>query len=219
MKLAELIRSYRQENNVSMDELAKASGLSKPYISMLEKDRNSRGGKPIVPSIRTYKGLASGMGLTLDSLLKLLDGEERVSLRPLTSKPFVRIPVLGYVRAGIPIEEITDIIDWEDLPAEMVKSDETYFGLKIKGDSMEPTLYEGDVVIVEQQPEVENGEIAIVQVNDNEATVKEVKKGSDGLTLIGHNIASYSPHFYTREEVERLPITILGRVVELRRKL
>lgn len=65
---------------------------------------------------------------------------------------------------------------------------------------------------------MENGEIAIVLINGDEATVKEVKEGPDGLTLIGHNVAIYSPHFYNRQEIEALPIKILGKVVELRRK-
>ncbi|MCI7194333.1 LexA family protein [Acidaminococcus fermentans] len=129
----------------------------------------------------------------------------------------VRIPVLGRVVAGIPIEAITDIIDYEEIPAQMAKSG-TYFALQVKGRSMEPTLHEGDVVIVRQQPEVENGEIAIVLVNGNDATVKEVKEGPDGLTLIGHNVGVYSPHFYTREQIRDLPIRVIGKVVELRRK-
>lgn len=129
----------------------------------------------------------------------------------------VRIPVLGRVVAGIPIEAITDIIDYEEIPAQMAKSG-TYFALQVKGRSMEPTLHEGDVVIVRQQPDVENGEIAIVLVNGNDATVKEVKESPDGLTLIGHNVAVYTPHFYTRDQIQSLPIQILGKVVELRRK-
>lgn len=129
----------------------------------------------------------------------------------------VRIPVLGRVVAGIPLEAITDIIDYEEIPAQMAKGG-TYFALQVKGRSMEPTLHEGDVVIVRQQPEVENGEIAIVLVNGDEATVKEIKEGPDGLTLIGHNVGVYSPHFYTREQIRDLPIRIIGKVVELRRK-
>lgn len=129
----------------------------------------------------------------------------------------VRIPVLGRVVAGIPLEAITDIIDYEEIPAQMAKSG-TYFALQVKGRSMEPTLHEGDVVIVRQQSEVENGEIAIVLINGDEATVKEVRETPAGLTLIGHNVAVYSPHFYTKDQIESLPITILGKVVELRRK-
>lgn len=133
----------------------------------------------------------------------MIDGSQKVTVNDTASigtgpQPAcgVRIPVLGRVVAGIPLEAITDIIDYEEIPAQMAKSG-TYFALEVKGRSMEPTLHEGDVVIVRQQPEVGNGEIAIVLVNGDEATVKEVKEGPDGLTLIGHNVGVYSPHFYT----------------------
>ena len=129
----------------------------------------------------------------------------------------ILIPVLGRIVAGEPIDAITDIIDYEEITPRMAQKGK-HFALVVKGNSMEPTLQEGDVVIVRQQPTVENGEIAIVLVNGNEATVKEVKEAPAGITLIGHNVAVYTPHFYTREQIESLPITILGKVVELRRK-
>ena len=84
---------------------------------------------------------------------------------------------------------------------------------------MEPTLHDGDIVVVREQEEVETGEIAIVLVNGGDATIKEVKESRDGLTLIGHNVAVYSPHFYSWEEVSSLPIRIIGKVVELRRRM
>lgn len=84
---------------------------------------------------------------------------------------------------------------------------------------MEPTLHDGDIVVVREQEEVETGEIAIVLVNGGDATIKEVKESRDGLTLIGHNVAVYSPHFYSWEEVGSLPIRIIGKVVELRRRM
>lgn len=80
MSLSEFLRNYRAEHELSMDELAKRCGLSKPYISMLEKNRNSKNGKSITPSIRTYEKIAHGVGLTVDSLMKLINGDERVSL-------------------------------------------------------------------------------------------------------------------------------------------
>ena len=128
-----------------------------------------------------------------------------------------RIPVLGKVVAGVPLEAVTDILDYEEIPEEMGRSGE-YFALEIKGHSMEPVLREGDVVIVRQQPEVENGEVAIVLVNGGEAIVKKVQESPTGLTLIGYNVAVYEPHTYTREQCEQLPIQIIGKVVELRRK-
>jgi repressor LexA len=83
---------------------------------------------------------------------------------------------------------------------------------------MEPKLYENDVVIVKQQPDVESGETAIVLVNGNDATVKQIQKSESGITLIGYNVAIYKPKFYSNKEIENLPVQILGKVIELRRK-
>ena len=129
----------------------------------------------------------------------------------------VRIPVLGYVAAGIPIEAITDVLDYEELSPEMVKDGSEYFALQIKGSSMEPKISEGDVVIVRKQEDCENGQIAIVCVNGDQATCKRVMKQANGILLQPLNPA-YEPTFYTAEQIQNLPITILGRVVELRAK-
>ena len=93
-----------------------------------------------------------------------------------------------------------------------------YFGLQIKGDSMEPKISSGDIVIVRKQPDVESGEVAVVLVNGDDATVKKVKKSAAGITLIANNPA-YDPLFYSNEDIEKLPVVILGRVVELRARI
>ena len=128
----------------------------------------------------------------------------------------VRIPVLGYVAAGIPMDAVENIIDWEEIPVEMARNGE-HFGLVINGDSMEPRMCKGDVVIVKKQPDIESGDIAIVIINGDNGTCKKVVKHENGLSLISFNPA-YPPMFYTWQEVETLPITINGKVVELRGK-
>lgn len=84
---------------------------------------------------------------------------------------------------------------------------------------MEPRMMEGDVVIVRRQDDVDSGDVAIVLVNGNEATVKRIKKQEDGITLIATNTSVYEPHFYSNKEIQSLPVQILGKVVELRGKL
>ena len=106
--------------------------------------------------------------------------------KPSSPAKGIRIPVLGRVAAGIPIEAITDIEDWEEIPQSMAKTGE-YFALKIAGKSMEPRMMDGDVVIVRRQPDVDSGDIAVVLVNGNDATVKQISKSDAGLTLIGWN--------------------------------
>ena len=130
----------------------------------------------------------------------------------------VRIPVLGRVIAGVPIEAITEILDYEEIPETMAAQGE-YFGLVAQGNSMSPTIVEGDVLIIRKQPFVENGKAAIVLVNGCEATVKRVHVTDSAVTLVADNPVAYPPHTYTKEEALCLPIKILGVVVEIRRKM
>lgn len=129
----------------------------------------------------------------------------------------IRIPVLGSVVAGIPMEAIENVIGYEEISPTMAREGD-YFALRVKGQSMEPVLSDGDTIIVRKQEDVESGEIAIVLVNGDEATVKRVKKSPDGITLIGDNAMVYQPHFYTNKEIETLPIRIIGKVIEQRRR-
>lgn len=132
---------------------------------------------------------------------------------------FRRVPVLGSVPAGIPIDAIEDIIDWEDLPESMFTGDKEYFALEVKGDSMWPDYLPGDIVIVQRQPCCESGDVCVVYVNGYAATLKQVKVDEDGsVSLIPQN-PEYPPRTYSPDEVRSLPVTICGVVVELRRKI
>ena len=126
------------------------------------------------------------------------------------------IPVLGVVRAGLPMDAVENIIDYEEISEEMARQGE-FFALQIKGDSMEPRIKEGDVVIVRKQPDVESGDIAIVLVNGDDATIKKVQKFDGGINLIPSNSA-YNVLTYSNAQIESLPVQILGKVVELRAK-
>ena len=128
----------------------------------------------------------------------------------------VTIPVLGDVAAGVPIEAVENIVDYEEIDTALAATGE-FFGLRIKGASMEPRIREGDVVIVRKQDDAETGDTAVVLVNGDSATVKKIKKMPDGIQLIPSNPA-YDPMYYTAAEVEALPVRIIGRVVELRGK-
>lgn len=128
------------------------------------------------------------------------------------------INILGRVAAGIPIEAIENIIDTEEISEELAKTG-TFFGLQIHGDSMEPQMYEGDVVIVKQQDDAENRDIVIALVNGNDATCKRLMKYASGIALVPLNSSKYEPMMFTNEEIISKPVQILGKVVELRRKL
>ena len=126
------------------------------------------------------------------------------------------IPVLGNVAAGIPIEAITDIEDYEEIDDTLAASGK-YVALRIHGDSMQPRMVDGDVVIVRLQQDIDTGDIAVVMVNGGSATCKKIKRSQEGLVLISLN-PIYEPMFFTWNQVEDLPVTIFGKVVELRAK-
>lgn len=127
-----------------------------------------------------------------------------------------RIPVLGSIPAGIPMEMIEDIVDWEDISEEMLKGGKQYFALKIKGDSMFPEYLNGDVIIVLKQADCESGQDCVVAVNGDDATFKRVFKTDNGITLQPLN-NSYMPMFYSNDDVLNKPVKILGVVKQIRR--
>ncbi len=129
----------------------------------------------------------------------------------------VRIPVLGRVAAGIPINAVEETIDWEEIPAEMAATGE-YFGLRIRGDSMSPRIMDGDTVIVRRQSDAETDDIVIALVNGNDGVCKKLKKMASGIMLISLNPA-YEPMVFDHADIDSIPVSIIGRVVELRGKL
>ncbi len=133
-----------------------------------------------------------------------------------THKSSTKINVLGRVAAGIPINAIEEIIDTEEISEQLAKTGD-FFGLLIKGDSMEPRICEGDVVIVRQQPNAESGDIVIALVNGDDATCKRLRKYRDGIELISLN-PSYEPMFFSEKDIINKPVRIIGKVVELRGK-
>jgi repressor LexA len=161
-----------------------------------------------IPKTGKIQALADYFGVGKSDLLD--DKRSRSTRRG------VVIPVLGSVAAGIPIEAIEDVIDTEEITQEMAKTG-TFFGLKIKGNSMEPKISDGDIVIVRQQEDAESGDVVIACVNGDEATCKRLRKYKDGIELVSNN-PSYEPMFFSNQEIAERPVTILGRVMELRAK-
>lgn len=213
-----LLRKLRKEKKMTMKQLGNAIGVAESTISLYETGKRQ-------PDYDTLKKLSDLFQVPIDYLLGNMDDETYAALYELAyekyryehpNKKGVKIPVLGNVAAGIPIEAIEDIVDYEEISEDMASRGE-FFGLKIKGSSMEPRIKEGDVVIVRQQPDVESGDVAIVLVNGDSATCKKVVINEGGITLIPFN-PTYEPQFYSAEQVESLPVRIIGKVVELRGK-
>lgn len=126
------------------------------------------------------------------------------------------IPVLGRVAAGYGKEAVEEVIGQIEIsPSMAAKGD--YFGLLIKGDSMIPTLYDGDTVIVQRVDDAESGDLVIALVNGHDATCKRLQKYAEGIALIPQNPV-YEPMRFTESEIDTTPVKILGKVIEMRRK-
>lgn len=195
------LKKYLKINNVSRNQLSESLGISYSTIS------DWINGKAY-PRIDKIEMMANYFGINKSDLVEEHSKEEKTQ--------GLKIPVLGTVAAGIPISAVEDILDYEEVPQSWENQGE-FFALKIKGDSMEPRMESGDVVIVKQQPDANSGDTVIVLVNGDDATCKKLQKTDNGIMLVSTN-PKYPPMFYSTEDIQTKPVVILGKVVELRQK-
>ncbi|WP_303104151.1 LexA family transcriptional regulator [uncultured Mitsuokella sp.] len=212
--VGKLIYDRRTELGITQKEVADFVGVSEATVSRWESGH--------IDNMRRDRIAALSKILRLSPLAIMGIDDTDLSTRlpdmvPIDARTF-RVPIVGRVAAGRPIVADEEIVGYEYIDNKYSKDGHEYFGLRIVGKSMEPTIMDGDIVIVRRQKYVENGEIAIVLIDGEEATAKEVKESADGITLIGHNAAVYTPHFYSAQEVKNLPVQIIGRVVQSIRK-
>lgn len=198
------LKNARKAANMTQAEVAKLIGITQNGYSYWENGKAKIEHESLVKLAQLYR-------VSTDYLLGISDVQQ---------DKVVRIPVLGSVPAGIPIEAIEDIIDWEELPQAMTTGGREYFALQVQGDSMWPDYLPGDVVIVRKQCTCDCGEVAVVYVNGYEATLKQVKFNPDeqSMTLQPKN-PNYPPRTFSADEIAELPVRIAGVVVELRRKI
>lgn len=204
--LSENLRRLRRLNNKTQEQMAKLINKKQQTYGKYEKCITE-------PDTDTLQILANYFGVTVDYLLGKESGEIQPSTPSITG---FKIPVLGTIPAGIPIEAVEEVLDYEEIPEEWTTQGE-YFGLKVKGNSMEPRIMNGDVVICRKQNNAESGDVCVIMVNGNDATLKQIKKDTNGISLVPFN-QNYSPMFYSNEQIATLPVRIIGKVVELRGK-
>ena len=194
------LRKYMSLNNKTQVDLINDLGFNKSAVSTWCNG-------PRLPRMDKVDALTKYFGIRRSDLI---EDKSESKIKPAT------IPVLGSVPAGIPIEAIQDIIDYEEIDAATAAKGE-YFALQVKGSSMEPRIREGDIVIVRKQDDVESGEIAIVMVNGDNATIKRLLKYEDGIRLMPTNPA-YEPLYFTNDEILEKPVKVIGKVIENRQK-
>ncbi len=211
------IKKLRQEENISQVDLAQKVGISKQTLYKYEND--------IITNIPSDKIelIAKELNTTPVYLMGWNDDNEssnrtdtHIDDKAPSKRKGVSINVLGRVAAGIPIEAIENIIDTEEITEELSQTG-IFFALQIHGDSMEPDIHNGDIVIVRQQEDAETDEIVIALINGDDGVCKRLKKYKNSIALVSIN-ASYAPMYFSLEEIETMPVKIIGKVVELRRK-
>ena len=225
MFLGEIVKKYRLEHKISMDEFARLSGLSKGYISMLEKNENPRTKKPISPSIDTIKQVSEVTGIDFNEIIEMLDddlelilnnddhhfGQHEIPSNKQTS--YVAYKELkGAIAAGVPLE-MFEVPDSVQVPVDVDRAFPNAYFLVVRGDSMNKIISEGMYVLIDPCEELNNGEIGVIRVNGTEATLKRFYKTGDYIMLQPestnpeHKIQTYT----SEEEIES--ISILGKLV------
>lgn len=203
------LRQRRKELGYTLAQLAELVGVRDATIQRYESGE--------IRNIKrdTLRKLAQALHCTPGYLMGW-DESEYGPAKLQASSGMTRIPVLGVIPAGIPIEAIEDILDYEEIPAAWTEGGSEFFALRLKGNSMYPEYRSGDVVIFKRQTTCDNNEDCAVLVNGNDATFKRVERLRDGIILKPLN-PEFESKFYTNSQIESLPIRILGVFWELRR--
>lgn len=200
---AKNLQYYMEINNKDRNDLAR--DLNLPYTTITSWCKGE-----FYPRIDKIQLLANYFNIQKADLV-----ESRNTLAHTSNSAVVF--VYGTIPAGIPMECIEDIIDTEEISADMLKGGKQYFGLKIKGNSMYPEYLDGDTIILEKVENCENGQDCVVMVNGNDGTFKRVFKNENGIILQPLN-NEFQPMVYSNEQIKNLPVRVIGKVVELRRK-
>lgn len=199
MNMGERIKQLRLQKGLTQEELGKYIGVQKSAIRKYEKGAVTNLKRS---SIET---LAKLFNVT-PSYLMCIDDDYKNNII-YDKRAF---PLLGTVKAGYDYLASENVISYISIDKK-VSDPENYFALKVVGDSMQPILYEDDIIIVHRQSDVENGQIAIILVDNEEATVKKVMKYDDHIELIAFN--SYYP---PKKLDKKSNFKIIGKVAEAR---
>lgn len=208
MEFKDKLKKARKERGYTQDQLASGVNVSKSSISRYESGTQ-------MPELSTIKLIAKYLNISHQYLL-----EDEYTNEYLIQEEFVKIPVVGTIKAGIPILAEENIIGYEIISKGEIMSSKEYFYLKVKGDSMiNARIHEDDLVLVVKQDYVDNnGDIMAVRVNGDEATLKRVFIQDKGILLQAEN-PKYEPLYYPKADVTSGYVGIIGKAIEVKMKL
>ena len=207
MEMSRKIYLLRTENHLTQTEFAKIAGATDKAVSSWEKGTRS-------PKLQYTKPICEHFGIDLHTFIDESNDIYKPRLPSnatsvdLTSRH--RIPILGRIAAGLPLYAEQNI---EGYTLTDLNGGAEYFALRVNGDSMNAARIEdGDVIIVRRQDEVENGELAVVMVGDEDATVKRFYSTGRTVTLMPQSRnPEHQPQSY---DLKKTKIRVLGLVVK-----
>lgn len=206
------MKERRKELQVPVDKIADALGVSVATIYRYENgDIEKVPGTVLEPLSRILHTTPSYLMGWSDDPESFRLPENAIPYEP----PKYFAPILGSVRAGVGGLAMQEVMGHEPIPEHYANDGESYFWLRVDGDSMSPALAEGDLVLIRAQRSVDNGDVAVVLVDDEEGVVKKVRYGIHWIELISFN-PEYPVRRFDNEDVLR--ISVVGRVVESVRK-
>lgn len=238
MTFGERVNKKRKERGITQEELAQRLGYkSRSSIAKIENgDRDVP--RPMI--IELAKALdttpAYLMGWSDEAIkthkfVKTLINPDKTSSQVLEKDAFIDemieaseqyapqnmipVPIVGNVAAGYTCLAETEIVGYELVDKETILDGYEYMWLKVRGDSMEPMILEGDLVLVRLQPSVENGDYGVVIVDEEDGLIKQIELNNNSITLISFN-PYYPPREFKNGETRR--IRIVGKVIECKRK-
>lgn len=205
MTIGEKIKSLREQKGMTLEELGNKVGVGKSTVRKWENG--------MIANMRRDKiaKLADALETSPAELMGWKN-PSRIIQNPLGNN---RIPVYSSAGAGKPHLANDDILYFIDYTGDP----DGVIGVMIEGNSMTPTIPDGSIVIVNQNISVESGDIVIAIINsDKETLCKRFKKYDDGIALVSDN-PDYLPRYFSADEVQTLPVMIVGKCTEVRKKL
>ena len=206
------VKYLRTEKKISQQSLANAIGVDRSTVSRIENGE-------IETTIDNAIKIANELNVSLNDLVSKDLRFDNAELIDITSD-IIKIPVYGTIKAGIPIESQPDIIDYVEIPKNWTRGGKKFYGLQLSGDSMFPKYNDKDIVIFEQNNDVQsyNGKDVAVMINGTESTFKKISVNEQGIVLQPYNLA-YDIMMFSKEQVEQLPIKVVGIAREKRTKI
>ena len=201
-KINEILKEYRKFVGISLDELQKKTGVPKSTLSRYENNPNQK------IDIKAFSEIAKVLKIPSDVIGNIWIDENSVP-----KSGFLKLPVLGRVCAGNGIIAQENIIGQEF--ADIKYNSDDYFYLSVRGNSMAPRIDNGDLVLVKKQDCVENGDIAVVIVDNEDGMLKKVIYDNKCIRLLSFN--PYYPEMCF-EDFDMSRVKIVGKVIESKKK-